>query len=62
MCVSSEMKVASRVALIRKLAGTTWGADAATLRVSVLALVFSTAEYCAQCGAAVPTLICWTLN
>ena len=41
------MKVASRVALIRKLAGTTWGADAATLRISVLALVFSTAEYCA---------------
>ena len=44
---SLRMKVASRVALIRKLAGTTWGADAATLRISVLALVFSTAEYCA---------------
>ena len=41
------MKVASRVALIRKLAGTTYGADAATLRISVLALVFSTVEYCA---------------
>ena len=44
---SLKMKVASRVALIRKLAGTTWGADAATLRMSVLVLVFSTAEYCA---------------
>ena len=44
---SLKMKVASRVALIRKLAGTTWGADAATLRITVLALVFSTAEYCA---------------
>ena len=43
---SLKMKVASRVALIRKLAGTTWGADAATLRISILALVFSTAEYC----------------
>ena len=43
---SLKMKVASRVALIRKLAGTTWGADAATLRISVLALVFSNAEYC----------------
>ena len=42
---SLKMKVASRVALIRKLAGTTWGADAATLRISVLSLVFSTAEY-----------------
>ena len=44
---SLKIKVASRVALIRKLAGTTWGADAATLRISVLAFVFSTAEYCA---------------
>ena len=44
---SLKMKVASRVALVRKLAGTTWGADAATLCISVLALVFSTAEYCA---------------
>ena len=43
---SLKMKVASRVALIRKLARTTWGADAATLHISVLALVFSTAEYC----------------
>ena len=44
---SLKMKVASRVALIRKLAGTLWGADAVSLHISVLALVFSTAEYCA---------------
>ena len=31
---SLKMKVASRVALIRKMAGTTWGADAAMLRIS----------------------------
>ena len=40
-------KVTSRVALIRRLAGTTWGASAKTLRLSTQALVFSTAEYCA---------------
>ena len=46
---SLKMKVASRVTLIRKLAGTTWGADAATLRISVLALVFSTAGVLRPC-------------
>ena len=40
-------KTISRVALIRRLAGTTWGATAKTLRVSTQALVFSAAEYCA---------------
>jgi hypothetical protein len=44
---SLKLKVASRTALIRKLAGSTWGADASTLRISVLALVFAPAEYCA---------------
>ena len=39
-------KCNSRVALIRKLAGTHWGACAHTLRLSSLALVYSTAEYC----------------
>ncbi|KAJ4921364.1 hypothetical protein JOQ06_022808 [Pogonophryne albipinna] len=42
-----EAKVTSRVALIRRLAGTTWGASAKTLRISTQALVFSVAEYCA---------------
>ena len=40
-------KVTSRVSLIRRLAGTTWGASARTLRISTQALVFSAAEYCA---------------
>jgi hypothetical protein len=44
---SLKMKVSSRVALVRKLAGTTWGANPVTLRTSVLALVFAPAEYCA---------------
>ena len=33
-------KVTSRVSLIRRLAGTTWGASAKTLRISTQALVF----------------------
>ena len=39
-------KVTSRVSLVRRLAGTTWGASAKTLRISTHALVFSAAEYC----------------
>ena len=40
-------KVAARVNIVRKLAGTNWGASADTLRTASLALVYSTAEYCA---------------
>ena len=40
-------KVTPRVSLIRRLAGTTWGASAKTLRISTQALVFPAAEYCA---------------
>ena len=40
-------KVGARVNLTRKIAGTSWGADAQTLRTTTLALVYSTAEYCA---------------
>jgi hypothetical protein len=40
-------KVNARVNLVRKLAGTNWGASADTLRTAALALVYSTAEYCA---------------
>ena len=40
-------KVTSRVTLIRRLAGTTWGASAKTLRISMQALVFPAAKYCA---------------
>ena len=40
-------KTTARVALIRRLAGTTRGAATKTLKVSTLALVYSAAEYCA---------------
>jgi hypothetical protein len=40
-------KVSSRVNLVRKLAGTKWGSTAQTLRTAFLALVYSSAEYCA---------------
>ena len=40
-------KTTSLVSLIRRLAGTTWGAAMKTLRISTQALVFSTAENCA---------------
>jgi len=40
-------KMTSRVALLRRLAGSGWGAGATTLRTTTLALVHSTAMYCA---------------
>ena len=40
-------KVTSRGSLIRRRAGTTWGASAKTLRISTQFLVFPAAEYCA---------------
>jgi len=39
-------KILTRVALLRRLAGSGWGAGAATLRTATLDLVHSTAEYC----------------
>jgi hypothetical protein len=39
--------VSSRVNLVRKLAGTKWGSNAQSLRTASLALVYSSAEYCA---------------
>jgi len=48
---SHMMKTAAKVRirnnLITKLAGSTWGARARTLRTAALALCFSVAEYCA---------------
>lgn len=41
-----EPKLSARINLLRKLAGTTWGATGSCLRMSALALVYSTAEYC----------------
>jgi hypothetical protein len=34
-------------ALVRKLTGTNWGANAETSRTASLTIVYSTAEYCA---------------
>lgn len=45
-CENTAAKIKSRNNIIHKLCGTTWGADAETLRTSVIALVFSVAEYC----------------
>jgi len=41
---SLRKKLTSRVALLRRLAGSGWGAVATTLRIVTLALVHSTAE------------------
>ena len=40
-------KLCARISLLRRLAGTGWGASAKTLRTAALSLVYSTAEYCA---------------
>jgi len=44
---SVRKNLTSRVALLRWIAGSGWGAGATTLRTATLALVHSTAEYCA---------------
>jgi len=44
---SLRKKLTSRIALLRRLAGSGWGAGEKTLRTATLALVSSTAEYCA---------------
>ena len=40
-------KLSTRVALLRRLARSGWGAGAKTLHISALSLVYSIAEYCA---------------
>ena len=45
--VTLRKKLTSRAALLKRLEGSSWGADADTLRTAALALVYSTAEYCA---------------
>ena len=42
-----KCKVSARVALVRRLASTNWGASFRTLRTSAMALALSAAEYCA---------------
>jgi len=44
-------KVGTRNNLLSKLAGTSWGASAKTLKTTALALCYSTAEYCAPVWA-----------
>ena len=44
---SLRKKLTSRIALLRRLSGFALGAGALTLRIATLALVHSTAEYCA---------------
>jgi len=57
-------KLTSRVALLRQLVGSGWGAGATTLRTTTLALVHSTAEYCTPvwCRSAHTRLIDPTIN
>jgi len=61
---SLRKKSTSRVALLRRLAGSGWGAGATTLRTATLTLVHSTAEYCAPvwCRSAHTRLIDPTIN
>ena len=44
-------KLKTRINIIRKLAGNSWGSDAQTLRTACLALVYSVAEYCSPVWA-----------
>ena len=57
-------KLSTRVTLLRRLAGSGWGARAKTLRTAALSLVYSTAEYCASvwCRSAHTRLIDSVLN
>ena len=57
-------KLTTRVALMRRLAGSGWGAGAKTLRTAALFLVYSTVEYCAPvwCRSAHTRLIDSVLN
>lgn len=43
---NTAAKINTRNNIIHKLCGTTWGANATTLRTSALSLVYSVAEYC----------------
>jgi hypothetical protein len=45
--MKTSKKISARINIVRKLAGTGWGAGAETLRTAALAIVYSTAEYCA---------------
>ena len=57
-------KLSTRVSLLRRLAGSGWGAGAQTLCTAALSLIYSTAEYCAPawCRSAHTRLIDSVLN
>ena len=57
-------KLSTHVSLLRRLAGSGWGAGAKTLRTAALSLIYSTAEYCAPawCRSAHTRLIDRVLN
>ena len=57
-------KLTTRIALMRRFAGSGWGAGAKTLHTAALSLVYSTAEYCAPvwCRSARTRLIDSVLN
>ena len=61
---SLRKKLTTRVGLLRRLAGSGWGAGATTLRTAALALVHSAAEYCAPvwCRSAHTRLIDKPIN
>ncbi|XP_064417528.1 uncharacterized protein LOC135358253 [Latimeria chalumnae] len=44
-------KLKTRVNLVQKLAGTSWGSTARTLRTATVALIYSAAEYCSASWA-----------
>ena len=62
--VALRKKLSSRVTPLRRLVGSGWGAGAKTLRIAILSLVYSTAEYCALfwCRSAHTRLIDSVLN
>jgi len=61
---SLHKKLTSCVALLRRFAGSSWGAGATTLQTATLVLVHSTAEYCAPvwCRSTHTCLIDPTIN
>ena len=61
---SLRKKLTARVALMRKLVGSGWGAGAGVLRTTALALVYSTGEYCAPvwCRSSHTSLIDTAIN
>ena len=62
--VALSKKLFLRITLLRPLVGSGWGADAKTLCIATLSLVYSTAEYCVPvwCRSAHTRLIDSVLN